>query len=470
MQRKKMKPKSQLTFQGFLTVLGGFISHVHLGCIFIWGNIQPYVASYLKENDNELDTGQVFITLPIGIFAMTIGLYCGNKALRKMHPRVVYGIGAMINIIATFMTSYVKHLHAFLVLYGFIGGFGIGFAYIAPLFAAWLHFPDRKGFVSGIILAGFGLGVFIYNLVTNELVNPNNLPPDAFLTSDSSLYPTYVVDAEFLLVYTCDIWLFIDKYTKTIRFEATQNGSLESIQYTQRYQSVFFQQIQNIAQKVLRYGYFLINAFKVYGQRNKFDDQFLSMVGSIGALVNCASRLIAAWLIDHFSFQSIYGLLLIKQFAITCSIYWVTGNQTYFLLWYCLSQICYGAHFSITPVVCAKIFGLKIGVSVYSRLYASYALSALFGAILVDQLLDEIGYLMFFNLMALFTAISFGLLQFLSTQKFIPQQIISSKDRNVHENTQQNAVGIIGQHQEINDKSGYQQRKNSDFLRFQSEQ
>jgi hypothetical protein len=27
---------------------------------------------------------------------------------------------------------------------------------------------------------------------------------------------------------------------------------------------------------------------------------------------------------------------------------------------YCLSQISYGAHFSITPVVCAKIFGLKM--------------------------------------------------------------------------------------------------------------
>lgn len=47
-------------------------------------------------------------------------------------------------------------------------------------------------------------------------------------------------------------------------------------------------------------------------------------------------------------------------------------------------------------------------------------MSCLFGALLVDWVLDEIGYLMFFYLMALFTSLSFGLLQFFSLRKFRP--------------------------------------------------
>jgi hypothetical protein len=39
---------------------------------------------------------------------------------------------------------------------------------------------------------------------------------------------------------------------------------------------------------------------------------------------------------------------------------------------------------------------------------------------MVDALLDKIGYLMFFNMMSLFTAISFTLLQFFSHKKFVP--------------------------------------------------
>lgn len=90
-------------------------------------------------------------------------------------------IGALINIGATLAASYTMDFWSFLMVYGAVGGFGVGFAvslylsslkYIAPILAGWLHFPDRKGLVSGIILCGFGLGLFIYNIVSRELVNP----------------------------------------------------------------------------------------------------------------------------------------------------------------------------------------------------------------------------------------------------------------------------------------------------------
>ncbi len=63
---------------------------------------------------------------------------------------------------------------------------------------------------------------------------------------------------------------------------------------------------------IIVYGYFLINAFKIYGQRNKFDDKYLTMVGSMGALFNSGFRLVWALLIDHFSFKAVYGVLLIQ--------------------------------------------------------------------------------------------------------------------------------------------------------------
>ena len=55
---------------------------------------------------------------------------------------------------------------------------------MAPIIAAWLHFPDRRGLVSGIIIAGFGLGVFIYNFVSNQLANPDNLSPSLFTITE----------------------------------------------------------------------------------------------------------------------------------------------------------------------------------------------------------------------------------------------------------------------------------------------
>ncbi len=48
---------------------------------------------------------------------------------------------------------------------------------MVPIYVAWYHFPDRKGLVSGIIMAGFGFGVFVFNIATCKWINPSNLPP-----------------------------------------------------------------------------------------------------------------------------------------------------------------------------------------------------------------------------------------------------------------------------------------------------
>ena len=46
---------------------------------------------------------------------------------------------------------------------GFMAGAGIGFAYVCPIAALMKWFPDNKGLVSGIAVAGFGLGAYLFS-------------------------------------------------------------------------------------------------------------------------------------------------------------------------------------------------------------------------------------------------------------------------------------------------------------------
>lgn len=46
---------------------------------------------------------------------------------------------------------------------GFMAGAGIGFAYVCPIAALMKWFPDHKGLVSGIAVAGFGLGAYLFS-------------------------------------------------------------------------------------------------------------------------------------------------------------------------------------------------------------------------------------------------------------------------------------------------------------------
>ncbi len=45
-----------------------------------------------------------------------------------------------------------------LLFIGVIGGAGIGLAYVCPIAVSMKWFPDKKGLISGLAVAGFGFG------------------------------------------------------------------------------------------------------------------------------------------------------------------------------------------------------------------------------------------------------------------------------------------------------------------------
>jgi len=51
--------------KGILSVTAGFIMQLILGSIFIWGNITPYVTSYMRLHDESITMEHTFFMLPL---------------------------------------------------------------------------------------------------------------------------------------------------------------------------------------------------------------------------------------------------------------------------------------------------------------------------------------------------------------------------------------------------------------------
>jgi MFS transporter, OFA family, oxalate/formate antiporter len=87
-------------------------------------------------------------------------------------------IGCSIGIVMIGVSSLMKNFWIFFALYG--SGFGIcnGIAYIVPIYNSWRYFPNNKGLVGGIVVAGFGFGAFVFNFVASAIVNPNHVEAD----------------------------------------------------------------------------------------------------------------------------------------------------------------------------------------------------------------------------------------------------------------------------------------------------
>ena len=75
------------------------------------------------------------------------------------------------------------------------------------MYAAWSHLPGRKGLASGVVVSGMGVGSFIFGIICNKMVNPNNEKATRDINTSEN-YFTIDVNARvpFMFEMLCLIW------------------------------------------------------------------------------------------------------------------------------------------------------------------------------------------------------------------------------------------------------------------------
>ena len=72
------------------------------------------------------------------------------------------------------MTNFAAFIFGFAVLMGI----GVGLMYIPALVASWSYFPNRKGLITGVILAFYAWSSAIFDPISTAIINPDNKSPD----------------------------------------------------------------------------------------------------------------------------------------------------------------------------------------------------------------------------------------------------------------------------------------------------
>lgn len=150
----------------WVVVGAGVILQVILGGIYAWSVfVNPLMASY---GINKTQTGIIF-GLTIGTFA--IAMIFAGKLLASKGPKVTAGIGAVLFTLGYIIASYSQGDVVLLMLcLGVIVGAGVGFGYVCPLVVGIKWFPNNKGAISGISVAGFGVGSVVVSILANKLI------------------------------------------------------------------------------------------------------------------------------------------------------------------------------------------------------------------------------------------------------------------------------------------------------------
>jgi MFS family permease len=192
-------PAKLLLFRGALVLVGGFLVHLTLGTIYTFGNIAPYIVSYIHNQSHPRDLRQATTSWIFACSLMGQGgaMFVGGWLVGKIGPRLTTLLGSAImstGVLVTYVLIKVS-FWAVLLTYGIMYGIGVGVAYIGPLSSAMKWMPKWKGIANGIVVSGFGLGALIFDAVQTGFVNPKN----AVANSDSNdSEEKYFTDAELL--------------------------------------------------------------------------------------------------------------------------------------------------------------------------------------------------------------------------------------------------------------------------------
>jgi len=113
--------------------------------------------------------------VPIMLFCQAITNPIGTYLQKRLNPKIILTIGAVVIISALLGASFSKTFWLFFYFYAIQFPLGVGLVYYLSIQCCWEWFPERKGFVTGIIMAGYPLGTLIFGFISKELLKHNSV-------------------------------------------------------------------------------------------------------------------------------------------------------------------------------------------------------------------------------------------------------------------------------------------------------
>ncbi|XP_033728894.1 monocarboxylate transporter 12-like [Pecten maximus] len=82
--------------------------------------------------------------------------------MEKYGPRKVAICGGLISSTGLFLSTFSPNLDVMILLYGFVGGFGMALLYSTSLVIVGIYFEKRRALATGIAVSGSGIGALVF--------------------------------------------------------------------------------------------------------------------------------------------------------------------------------------------------------------------------------------------------------------------------------------------------------------------
>ena len=147
--------------QRWLVAFGATLVQVCLGVIYAWSVFTGKLTD--MEGDFRFSAAQTQWIFSVGLAVFALMTVFFGRLQERSGPRPIAILGGlMLGLGYVLAGLFGESFIAMLICIGVLSGAGIGLAYIVPIAVGIRWFPDRKGLITGLAVAGFGFGALLW--------------------------------------------------------------------------------------------------------------------------------------------------------------------------------------------------------------------------------------------------------------------------------------------------------------------
>ena len=142
-------------------VAAGLIINLCMGSIYAWSVfVEPLTDYYTGELGQAVTANDILMPFSVflAVFAMTMPFT--GKIIDRYGPRNMTITGGVLTGLGWLLASFSSSVLMLSVMYGVIGGIGVGITYSVLVAVSARWFPDRRGFAVGLTVLGVGFSAF----------------------------------------------------------------------------------------------------------------------------------------------------------------------------------------------------------------------------------------------------------------------------------------------------------------------
>ena len=284
------------------------------------------------------------------------------------------------------------------VFIGLLGGAGIGLAYVVPIAIGMQWFPDKKGLITGLAVAGFGFGAMLWVKLAGSWGQ---------LIANLGLGTTFVIYG-IVFAVAClvgSIWMVKPpagwkpagweppalKADGTAAAGSVDYTLAEMLRYPQAYM-IFVCFLFGAAAGLMTIGLMKLFPIEALTARGMEATAASAVAGTAMAvffsLANGIGRIAWGAISDKLGYKLSVFLILATQGVFVILFQWMAGSTATLFLFAALIGFNFGGNFALFPVATADAFGKKYIAQNYGFVFLSYGVGGIFGPILGGRLGD----------------------------------------------------------------------------------